>query len=69
MNPHLKVNISCINIFGFDMNLYFDVIYLTYLYFNLPFGFANPAMQLLYNLYFTLGYSLLKNIVYYMDAA
>ena len=36
---HLKVNISCVKIFDFDM------IYSTNLYFNLPFGFANPATQ------------------------
>ena len=45
MNPHLKVIISFVNIFDFDMNLYFDMIYFTFLYFNLPFGFASPAKQ------------------------
>ena len=36
------------------------MIYFTNLYFNLPFGFANPATQIEHNLYFTLGYSLMK---------
>jgi len=69
MNPHFKVNISCFNIFDFDMNLYFDVIYSPYLYFNLPFGFASPATQVEHNLHLTLGYSLLKCKDYYVDAA
>ena len=47
-NPHLKVNInmSCVKFFDFDMNLYFDMNYFTYLYFSLLFGFANPATQI-----------------------
>ena len=36
---HLKINISFVKIFDFDM------IYLPYLSFNLPFGFANPPKQ------------------------
>ena len=34
------------------MNLYFNMIYLTYLYFNLSFGFADPTTQ--HNIIYTL---------------
>ena len=62
MNPQLKVNIFCVKLYYFYVNLYFDMIYFTHLYFNLPFGFANPATQIQH---FTLGYSMLKCTVDY----